>query len=81
MQVLRALSSGELKPSDIKKYYEVGYSGCPADEEYVLINNLSNNRDYAIRRYESGSNFSILRKVELKIINGNAVILQHWACA
>ena len=81
MQILRALSSGELEPNDIKKYHSVGYSGIPVDQEYILINNLSNKRDYAIKKYESGHSHSMLRKIELEIVNGNGIITEHWVCA
>ena len=81
MRILRALSSGELNPSDIKRYYNIGHSRYVPDEQYRLINNLSNRKEYTIQRYESGSDVSLLKTIELKITNGKAIITEYWVCA
>lgn len=46
MRILRALSAGELRPADIKRFYICGKSGCPVDQEYILINNLARPNRY-----------------------------------
>lgn len=83
MQVLRALSAGDLKPSDVKCFCASGSCGVPASQEYILINNVKNrfSSEYSIKTYESGSNHGMLQKVELKIDDGNGVITEHWICA
>lgn len=82
IQVLRALADGELKPSDIKKYYNYGSSGFYGDHQaYVLIDKLSERREYGVKEYQSGCYHSMLNKIELQITKGNATITKHWVCA
>lgn len=86
MQILRALATGDLNPSDIKRYYN--YGRCyPSSyvEEYRLINQIvqlfGNKVDYIVRQIESGSFHSKLDKVELTIEDGVGYIKEYWVTA
>lgn len=79
-RILRALVAGDLQPRDIRRYYNYGKAGFPIDQEYRLINQLDQDL-YDITRYKSGSNHSMLFKVEVDIKDGNGRIIQHWICA
>ena len=87
IQILRALSCGELVPSDIKNYYTYGYCWDinSRHEEYVLINNIQFNR-YIVDQYkyinrDSGAHHSRMKEVELQITDGKGYIIQHWVAA
>jgi hypothetical protein len=79
MQVLRALVAQELNPSDIKNYYISGHTNGFPNEQYKLINRLDH-EFYTIKRFESGSNHSLLRDNELIITDGIGTIVEHWEC-
>ena len=79
-QTLRALVAGELQVRDIKRYYNSGKAGFPVDQEYRLINRLDG-RQYDVTKYQSGSNYSRLFKVEVDIVDGKGRIIEHWICA
>ena len=102
MKILRALSDNALKPSDIKRYFISGKCGCPASQEYILINRLtqpnhyidittkdepivvsldSPRSDYIVKKQLSGSSHSLLRSVELEIVDGKRTITEYWVCA
>ena len=80
IQVLRALTSGELHPSDIKRYYNCGEHNCRGvEEEYRLINRIDTS-EYTVEEYLSGSNSSRLLCVEVNIVDGKGTIVKHWYC-
>jgi hypothetical protein len=37
--------------------------------------------EYVIKKYHSGSDHSILRRVEIEIIDGKGTITEYWECA
>ena len=77
--LLRALADGYVKVSDIKYLSVSGRAGCPADEEYVLINKINRRHsDIPVIKRESGSNYSCLKWTQIVVKNGEATIYQEW---
>ena len=80
MQVLRALSDGKIKPSQIRRYYN--YGNCDSllcsVEELRLIRQFADRGECEIITKHSGSDRSHLHKIELSIERGRAVVTKHW---
>ena len=80
MQILRALSNGELKPNDIKHYFNYGtrnrLSLCR--QEYLLINQFKERNECEIVCKHSGYHRSTLDRVSLDICNGKAIVTENW---
>lgn len=83
MQILRALATGEIKPSDIRHYYNSGKGGSLSytREEYVLIGLIADKCECDIIKKDSGCNYSMLSERKLNIEHGKAVITEYWAAA
>lgn len=80
IQILRALSDGTIKFSDIRHYYNYGVSGTLSwtRQEYLLLKNIADNCPCTIITKHSGSDRSTLHKIDLEIRKGTAVITKHW---
>lgn len=79
--ILRGLSSGDVKVSDVKCLKIEGFSGCPPEDEYILINNIKRRGICHLERKDSGNAYSHLRKVSLYIKDGKGIITEYWVCA
>lgn len=81
MRILRALSDGTIKPSDIRHYFNYGGNVGLVEyspQEYRLINRLADRGECEIIEKLSGSNRSVLYKTALEIKHGKAVITRYW---
>lgn len=85
MQILRALSDGAIKTSDIRSYYNYGVSGSLSRtlEEYRLLWQFSSREECEceIVTKHSGCYRSTLHEIELEIKRGKGVITKHWHTA
>lgn len=83
MQILRALATGEIKPSDIRHYYNSGKGGILSytRQEYILIGGIADKGECEIITKASGCNYSMLSERELNIQHGKAVITEYWVAA